>query len=151
MTATARSPKAKPARTLKVLSRLTDRVAVVRVTEGKRVDVYTVSASDGAIWWSHTDSSDRRYRVDCGPGGAPTSCDCPSRVPCRHLLASITLIARGDLLPPEVEVDERESVSDYRETAEEVGAWYDRGPDRLADDEHADAIGRRIVQEMGGC
>jgi hypothetical protein len=137
----------KTRRTLKVLSSLTRHLLVVAVSEGNRHDEYTVSSSDGAFWWSHTDSSERRYRVDCGPSG-PTSCDCPARVPCRHLLATITLIARGELDLPEV--DDRETVTDLHANAEEQSDWYDNGPDRLADDETADSLGRRIMREPLG-
>ena len=143
--------RAKPQRTLRVLSSLTAHLAVVAVDEGKKHDEYTVSSSDGAFWWSHTDSSERRYRVDCGSNG-PASCDCPARVPCRHLLATITLVARGVLELPPVDDDDRETTGDRYEDADERDEWYDdNGPDRAEDDEYADALGRRIVCELGGC
>ena len=136
MAATAR----KPQRTLRVLSSLTPHLAVVAVDEGRKHDEYTVSSSDGAFWWSHTDNPDRRYRVDCGPSG-PTSCDCPARVPCRHLLASITLVARGELAMPPVDADDRETVTDIHAEAEDRDAYY----------RTADALGRPLACEMGGC
>lgn len=142
--------KAKPARTLRVLSALTSRLLVVAVDEGKRHDEYTVSSSDGAVWWNHTDNPERRYRVDCGPGG-PTSCDCPSRKPCRHLLATITLVARGEIDLPPVD-DDRETTGDVHEGIEGRDWWYETNePDRMGDDEHADALGRKLVCEVGGC
>jgi hypothetical protein len=123
MTATKR---AKPTRTLRVLSSLTAHLVVVAVDEGRKHDEYTVSSSDGAFWWSHTDNPERRYRVDCGPSG-PTSCDCPSRIPCRHLMASIVLVARGELAMPEVEADDRETATDVAEEIEAKDAWYAAG------------------------
>lgn len=147
--------KAKPTRTLKVLSALTAHLVVVRVTEGRKNDEYTVSSSDGAFWWSHTDNPDRRYRVDCTTEG-PRECDCPARGPCRHLLGSITLVARGLIELPAV--DELETITDRDAEVESMDAYYagldgfqDNGPDRESDDEYADAIGRKILQEPLGC
>lgn len=90
----------------------------------------------------------------------PTACECAGFVysrtgsPCKHVEAVSTLLANGWL---DLAADDRETVADPREAAEELDAYYAAGeyagdgPDRLADDWHAAAVGGRIVQELGGC
>ena len=116
----------KPARTLDILNAVTGRLLVVRVKEGKRVDDYTVSSRDGAVWIDHTADRDRKYRVDC-TSGKPAVCDCPANprvAVCRHIAMSKKLVADGYLALPEVDADDRETVADLAADAEGRDAYY---------------------------
>jgi hypothetical protein len=46
--------------------------------------------------------------------------------------------------------DERESVADIHEQAEQADQWWHAGPDRLAEDVTADKLGRKLAVELGG-
>lgn len=85
-------------------------------------------------------------------------CDCAGFTygkgePCKHIDAVQCLLANRWL-----EADDRETVRDVGAEVEEMDAYYaggewdgDNGPDRMADDEYADVLGRKLVCEMGGC
>lgn len=87
-----------------------------------------------------------------------TGCECRGFVfsktgqPCKHIEAVRTLLANGWLA-----ADGRETVTDVAAEAEDRDAYYadafenHDGPDRLADDEHADSLGRTILQEPLPC
>jgi hypothetical protein len=47
-------------------------------------------------------------------------------------------------------LDERESVGDIHEQAEQADQWWHAGPDRLAEDVAADKLGRKLAVELGG-
>jgi hypothetical protein len=107
--------------------------------------------------------SSTRYVVQCLPFGGvrltkadgetyvvtPAACECAAFVlrglRCRHIDSVESLYANGWL-------DDRETTGDRYEDADERDEWFDdNSPDRAEDDEYADALGRRIVCEIGGC
>ncbi len=100
----------KTRRTLEVMSRI-DReyIPAVLVREGKKSDAYCVVAIPGAVKWHHRGDSERRYTVTC-VAGKPVRCDCPSRVPCRHLIATRKLLMIGELAVP---TDDRDELDGY--------------------------------------
>lgn len=79
----------------------------------------------------------------------PAACECAAFVlkglRCKHIDSVESLYANGWL-------DDHETTGDRYDDAEEQDAWYETNePDRMADDEHADALGRKLVCEVGGC
>lgn len=134
-------------------------------TSPNRAVKYTPACSGVGVLELTDNRSHTRYALVRQPfggyrltkaGGSETyvvtvgQCECKGFVfgngkPCKHITALETVIGNGWL-------DDRETVRDVYAEAEEMGEWYDTNePDRMGDDEYADAIGRRIVCEMGGC
>jgi predicted nucleic acid-binding Zn finger protein len=83
----------------------------------------------------------------------PATCECRGFIfgrgqLCKHALAVHAILANGWM-------DEAETVADKFDRADELDAYYgddwggcnSGGPDRMGDDEHADALGRRIMRE----
>lgn len=86
---------------------------------------------------------------------SPAACECAAHTlrgsRCKHIVAVEALMANRWL-----DGDDRETVGDPAERADGYDQWADaweaeRGADRLVDDAHADALGRRLCVEMGGC
>lgn len=104
---------------------------------------YELMADAGVVLVSRVGQTDRRYRVRC-VAGKPTACDCPAGrwgKACKHKAILAGLIARRQFVMD----DDRETVTDVAAVAEEKDAFYDRGPDRMADDAEAEEVGRRIM------
>lgn len=123
------------------------RVGVLELTDARTHARYALAVQPfGGVRLTKADGE--TYVVTAG------RCECAGFVysrtgsPCKHVEAVRCLLANGWLALPG---DEREAVADPREAAEELDAWYDRGPDGLEDDAHADALGRRILHEPLGC
>lgn len=144
----------------------TDLLPPTRTTPNRAIK-YTPACSGVGVLELTDNRSHTRYALARQPfggyrltksGGAESyvvtvgQCECAGFVfgngrPCKHIDSVACLLANGW-----IDADERETVGDRYEDADERDGWYgNNGPDRAEDDAYADVLGRRIVCELGGC
>lgn len=128
-------------------------VGVVVIEDAKTTSRYAVSVQPfGGVRFTKP-GGEENYVVTVG------ECECAAFTlrgyRCKHIETAEGLLANRWL-----EHDGRETAGDKYERADEMDAYYagqwggefddTNEPDRMEDDEHADALGRRLCVEMGG-